>query len=107
MRLAGTWKQYSAKAISQLTRITLKRGAWRYFKCPYQAKVMKILEMVRSNIVVMLLCCHGFGDLRERVGRLAWYRACTANIMVCSPYPEPNGPLPASTAGLTLPADSY
>src|ERR1700680_3759733 len=53
MRFAGTWKQYSKKAISQLTTITLYSGTSRYFKCPYQAKVMKMLEMVSSAIAFM------------------------------------------------------
>src|SRR6266853_4589953 len=57
MRFAGTWKQYSAKAMSQLMRMTLNSGAWRYFRCPYHAKVMKMLERVRSRIVVMRICC--------------------------------------------------
>src|SRR5258708_420312 len=37
--------------------ITLNSGAWRYFRWPYQAKVMKMLESVRSRIVVMRICC--------------------------------------------------
>src|SRR5258708_30589513 len=57
MRFAGTWKQYSAKAMSQLITMTLNSGAWRYFRWPYQAKVMKMLERVRSRIVVMRICC--------------------------------------------------
>src|ERR1700719_3108715 len=57
MRLAGTWKQYSANAVSQLITMTLNSGAWRYFRCPYQAKVMKMLDSVRSRIVVMQVCC--------------------------------------------------
>src|ERR1700675_1230547 len=57
MRFAGTWKQYSAKAMSQLMTMTLNSGAWRYFRWPYQAKVMKMLERVRSRIVVMRICC--------------------------------------------------
>src|SRR5712671_6599679 len=57
MRFAGTWKQYSAKAMSQLITMTLNNGAWRYFRWPYQAKVMKMLERVRSRIVVMRICC--------------------------------------------------
>src|SRR5579863_7590825 len=39
-------------------RITLNRGACRYFRWPYHAKVMKTLETVSSSIVVMTLCCH-------------------------------------------------
>ncbi len=57
MRFAGTWKQYSANAMSQLMTITLNSGAWRYFKWPYQAIVMKMLERVNSRIVIMRICC--------------------------------------------------
>ena len=53
MRLAGTWKQYSAKAMSQLITMTLKSGADRYLRCPYQANVIKMLDRVRSRIVIM------------------------------------------------------
>src|SRR5580704_4843722 len=53
MRLAGTWKQYSKKAIIQLMTITLNSGADLYFRWPYQANVMKMLEQVRSRIVLM------------------------------------------------------
>src|ERR1700693_1471122 len=53
MRLAGTWKQYSKKAIIQLITITLNSGTSRYFRWPYQAKVMKMLETVSSAIVRM------------------------------------------------------
>ena len=37
--------------------MTFASGEWRYFKWPYQAKVMKMLEIVRSSIVVIQLCC--------------------------------------------------
>src|SRR5688572_1760702 len=53
-RLAGTWKQYSSRAIAQLTRMTthsaacLKRGLARW---PYHANVMKTLEMVSRRTV--------------------------------------------------------
>src|ERR1700721_1956343 len=57
MRLAGTWKQYSAKAMSQLMTMTLNRGTLRYLRWPYQANVMKMLEKVRSRIVVMRIVC--------------------------------------------------
>jgi hypothetical protein len=29
-------------------------GAWRYFRCPYHAKVIKMFESISSRIVVML-----------------------------------------------------
>src|SRR3981081_635082 len=51
MRLAGTWKQYSKKAIPQLTMITFQRASLRNFRWPYHAIVMKILEMVSNSIV--------------------------------------------------------
>src|SRR5580704_5456953 len=51
IRFAGTWKQYSKKAIPQLTRMTFQSAEVRYFKWPYQAKVMKMFEMVSRTIV--------------------------------------------------------
>src|SRR5438034_8570661 len=51
MRFAGTWKQYSRNAIPQLARITFQRPSLRYFKWPYQAKVMKMFEMVSKTMV--------------------------------------------------------
>src|SRR5688572_20209175 len=53
MRLAGTWKQYSPNAISQLTRMAATIGAERYLRCPYHAKVMKVFEMIRRMTVHM------------------------------------------------------
>jgi hypothetical protein len=35
----------------QLATITIHSGESLYFKCPYQAKVMKMLEMVRRMTV--------------------------------------------------------
>src|ERR1700674_251142 len=51
MRLAGTWKQYSKKAIPQLMTITFQSATLRNFRWPYHANVMKIFEMVRRRIV--------------------------------------------------------
>ena len=56
MRLAGTWKQYSKKAMPQLMRITASSGQCpprKYRRCPYQAKVMNRLEMVSKTTVFM------------------------------------------------------
>src|ERR1700681_2848895 len=53
MRLAGTWKQYSKKAMPQLARITFHSASLRYFRWPYQAKVMKIFEIVSKRMVRM------------------------------------------------------
>src|ERR1700757_296857 len=51
MRFAGTWKQYSKNAMPQLATMTFHKASLRYFRWPYHAKVMKILEMVRSRTV--------------------------------------------------------
>src|SRR5215471_15855733 len=54
MRLAGTWKQYSAKAISQLTVMAVSSGTLRNFRWPYQAIVMNRFEQNRSRTVIMM-----------------------------------------------------
>src|SRR4029077_876599 len=51
MRFAGTWKQYSKKAMPQLARMTFHSASLRYLRWPYQANVMKMFEMVSSKIV--------------------------------------------------------
>lgn len=48
--LAGTWKQYSKKAIPQLTRITIQRADDLNFRCPYQANVINTFEIVNIRI---------------------------------------------------------
>ena len=40
--------------MSQLITMTLNSGTWRYFRWPYHAKVMKMLETVSSSIVVII-----------------------------------------------------
>ena len=50
--LAGTWKQYSKKAIPQLIIITFQSGESLNFKWPYQAKVINVFEMIRRNMVL-------------------------------------------------------
>src|SRR5579864_3186322 len=51
IRFAGTWKQYSKKAMPQLARITFQSASLRYLRWPYQAKVIKIFETVSRTIV--------------------------------------------------------
>ena len=41
---AGTIKQYSKNAIPQLIRIAFHNGIPVFFKCPYHAKVIKMLD---------------------------------------------------------------
>ena len=57
MRLAGTIKQYSSNAIPHDTNITTTNGQcvempeFCNFKCPYQAKVINVLEITNKPIV--------------------------------------------------------
>src|SRR4051812_27770822 len=52
MRLAGTCSRYSARAMPQLTSAAMYQGeVARFFRCPYQAKVMKMLEPISSSTV--------------------------------------------------------
>jgi hypothetical protein len=44
-------RQYSKKAIPQLIAIAFHKGIPVFFKLPYQANVMKMLEAVSNNIV--------------------------------------------------------
>ena len=54
MRLAGTARQYSKKAIAQLSNTTTASGlAMPPFRCQYQAIVMKQLEAISSASVGM------------------------------------------------------
>src|SRR5438874_7563090 len=62
MRLAGTARQYSKKAMDQLTTTAIQSGEPRYFKWPYQANVMKTFE--RSNMMIGA----NFADMALRGG---------------------------------------
>src|SRR6185437_2251402 len=53
MRLAGTAKEYSTSAMLQPIRIAASIDRFGNFNCPYQASVMKMLEIQSSAIVVM------------------------------------------------------
>src|SRR6266704_2098623 len=57
MRFAGTWKQYSKKAMPQLAKITFHSASLRNFRCPYHATVMKTFEMVSRRIVRICSRC--------------------------------------------------
>ena len=54
-RLAGTWHEYSARAISQENNITPYNGQLLItlvscnFKCPYHANVMNIFETINNE----------------------------------------------------------
>src|SRR5260221_4945117 len=66
MRFAGTWKQYSKKAMPQLARMTFQSASLRYLRWPYHANVMKMFEMVSSKIV------------RTIASGASWCRFCDA-----------------------------
>src|SRR3954471_23598493 len=52
MRLAGTCSRYSASAMPQLTKAATYQGAVaRFFRWPYQARVMNTLEAISSSTV--------------------------------------------------------
>ena len=55
MRLAGTWKQYSNRAIPQLSRMmdSIPKRSILDLKaiCPYQANVIKVLERISRAMV--------------------------------------------------------
>lgn len=59
IRLAGTVRQYSKKAIPHENRITNIRGhpvdifISLSFRCPYQAKVMKTFDITSISIVTI------------------------------------------------------
>jgi hypothetical protein len=50
MRFAGTAKQYSTKAIPQLTGIKIHRDTVGNLSWPYQANVMNTLEIQRKTM---------------------------------------------------------
>jgi hypothetical protein len=88
MRLAGTGKPHSQKAISQLTTITLWRGTLRYFRCPYQTKVMNMLEMVSSAIrphgEISLLAVVELNEPSRLVEHLAEFELSALRWLGCS-----------------------
>ncbi len=51
MRLAGTWKQYSKKAMPQLIKMTTHSFSNLNLRWPYQAAVMNRLEQTSRPIV--------------------------------------------------------
>src|SRR5437868_13899452 len=72
MRLAGTCRQYSKNAISQLTAITFHSATPLYFRWPYQAKVMNTFDRISRTMVAMpvlsstpprpVQCAHAEGE---------------------------------------------
>src|ERR1041384_5684997 len=72
MRLAGTWKQYSKNAMPQLARITFQSASLRYLRWPYQAKVMKTLEMVSRTMVRIGLLINKGQSIRETNPSEGW-----------------------------------
>src|SRR5436190_23918974 len=71
MRLAGTARQYSKKAMPQLIAITIHSGlAMPPFKCQYQAIVMKQLDSASRATVHMAVDLFRLANDGARDGRL-------------------------------------
>ena len=80
MRLAGTWQQYSKKAIAQLKAMTPMSGQWLLtpvccsFRCPYHASVMKMLLSTRSRIVyIPFIFSYVFNFLIDKISLIFSY----------------------------------
>src|SRR5688500_8839950 len=57
MRFAGTWSRYSKNAMPQLATAAQYHGfEFQFFKCAYQAKVMKALEQISNTTVLTITC---------------------------------------------------
>src|SRR5579864_7741669 len=71
----------------QLTRITSASGLLRYFRCPYQAKVMKMLEMVSRMTVHMGRHCKAASgflcELGQQIERIAGCQNANRPQAVC------------------------
>src|SRR5262245_19861443 len=82
IRLAGTWKMYSASAISQLTAMANTSGWLLCFRWPYQATVMKLFEIVssRTNLSVVLIAA----SLRLRAGPAHSHSIVPGGLLVTS-----------------------
>src|SRR6202051_2084354 len=60
MRLAGTCRRYSKRAMPRLTSpATYHARPLRFFKCAYHANVMKTFEPMRSSVV------HAIAGIKE------------------------------------------
>ena len=74
MRLAGTVRQYSKKAIPHEKRMTQISGhpveifISASFKCPYQANVMKTFEKISMMIVQIPFIADSFFEKRREDG---------------------------------------
>src|SRR5215472_6678701 len=67
MRFPGTWSRYSKNAIPQLTSAARTHGlSCRFLRCAYQAKVMKVLEQIKSRMVLRT------GDMRSPELRMVY-----------------------------------
>src|ERR1700685_3762694 len=61
--------QYSINAIPHDTRMAFHSGqSWPYFRCPYQAKVMKTLDRVSSSMVLIAGAPRKAGQAQLRPG---------------------------------------
>src|SRR6185369_1344257 len=92
---------YSKKAIPQLTRIVAMSGAFLYLRCPYQATVMKVLEIIRSTIVLSCILSPSslYGFAKSRFHDLL---ACEAGVSI-----KPGAQAPGSNVKKHVRAREY
>src|SRR5262252_7103022 len=86
MRLPGTCSRYSKKAIPQLTRAARYQGrSARFFRCAYQANVMKTFEAMSKSVA--RTTGRAIGTLLAGDGELAQRRQCTRKARVHDAHP--------------------
>src|ERR1044071_4353659 len=58
---------YSKNAMAQLTTMVASSGAFLYFRCPYQAIVINVFEIIRSKTVLSCMVSFEFMTSAESV----------------------------------------
>ena len=95
IRLAGTWQQYSNRAIPQLNRIT--KGSDNFenhealcsFRWLYHARVMNMLEQSNNPILYNPFIIFTIIVLPNR-GVEAYLSGCKNRKVICNPYRHEN-----------------
>ena len=79
MRLAGTWIRYSNSAMPHEISAAIHHGrSLRFFRCAYQAKVMKTFDTASSSAV-----CRGRPACRSWQRVSSWMRWSAAGVQQC------------------------
>ena len=80
MRLAGTCKQYSKKAMPQLANTTIHSGDYLKRRWPYHAKVMNTLLPINKSTGKTEL--YTGPDNKAPVGQAIEFRSVASNLIV-------------------------